>query len=165
MMQRFILIFLILSLFFGCIKPDEYERANPRDINYKGTNYAEVGLYSFNIVSDDNSNGIVNAGENISLNVYLKNNGSSISKTVRGLITCSNTYVSAVTPNTSVVYRDNSSVDYIQSGSISLNGNYPNNSLSFHVSTLTPPNTTIIFNVLIKDESKSWPATFTITTQ
>lgn len=120
--------------------------------------------YSRNdIYSDNNNNQQINAGESIKLKIYLKNLGSSKANKVRGTISCANSYISALSPVTSVSYFDQSYNDYISAG----NEGSPtsvSSYLSFNVSVSTPSGTTVIFNVSITDESSNtWLDTFTIT--
>lgn len=161
------LAFLVGVVFSGCIKITDLDKSNPRDVNYTGKDNCEMDFYSYSIVSDDNADGIINSGENISLNVYVKNIGASIGKDVTASINCSNGYISALTPSNAVSYRESSTstTSYIKPDAISLSGNSPYTTVNFHVSNITPAGVKITFNMAINEGSKSWVRPFYITVQ
>ena len=117
---------------------------------------------SYSVSSDNNNDKFINKGENIKLNVTLKNSGSKKATKVKATISTSSSYISNLTPSVSTSYQDGYS-DYIGSGStgtVSSSSQY----LSFTVSNSTPSGTVIIFSISITDESNnSWFDTFSIT--
>jgi hypothetical protein len=126
---------------------------------------ANIGFSRFEISSDNNSNKIANKGELISLKVYLKNNGTSQANSVTATISCSNSYVSNLSPGIALNY-DEYYVDNLLAGHESTPGGYPNysNTLSFNVSNSTPTGTILTFSISIVDESNNtWQDSFTIT--
>jgi len=129
---------------------------------------ADIKFSKYEVVGDNNGDGIVNKGESIKLKVYLKNQGTSDAYKVRGTITTTNSYISSLIPTTPVPYNNSDSYyDYIPVGDERFGyyaGNYPSYTLSFNVSNTTPPGTNITFNIAITDETgNSWTDTFTVT--
>ena len=125
---------------------------------------ASVGFSKYTVYSDNNGDGIINKGEAIKLQVYLKNNGTSTANKVRASITCNSSYISGLSPSTATGYYKYGDVyygDYIASGQEGYNSG---NQLGFTVSSTTQAGTVITFNVLIIDESNNtWTSSFTIT--
>ncbi|OFY84600.1 MAG: hypothetical protein A3F72_19345 [Bacteroidetes bacterium RIFCSPLOWO2_12_FULL_35_15] len=126
---------------------------------------ASIGFSKYDVSADNNNDQQINKGESIKLKVYLKNNGSSKANKVRGTISCSSSYISALSPTSAVSYYTycSSGYDYIDSGQEGCPGS-SGSYLSFNVSSTTPTNTVITFNVAITDESNNtWSDSFTIT--
>ncbi|OPZ32394.1 MAG: hypothetical protein BWY97_01527 [Tenericutes bacterium ADurb.BinA124] len=119
---------------------------------------ANITYNSFNIYSDNNSDGIINKGETVRLNLSLKNTGTSIARAVKATFSTSSSYVSNLTPTTQVSYGDISanSVKWYQYESYYV--------IQFTVSSNTPANTTIPFSISIVDESgNTWSTNFNVT--
>lgn len=119
---------------------------------------ANITYNSFNIYSDNNSDGIINKGETVRLNLSLKNTGTSIARAVKATFSTSSSYVSNLTPTTQVSYGDISanSVKWYQYESYYV--------IQFTVSSNTPANTTIPFSISIVDESgNTWSTNFSVT--
>jgi hypothetical protein len=155
-----ILICLVILFFDGCKKLD---RDNPLDAN-KGTTEQGINFSRYDVTEDNNNDQQINKGESIKLKVYLKNNGKSKANKVRGVISCSNSYISALSPTTTVSYYSYgiSSYDYIDTGQegYAITGSY----LSFNVSNTAPNGEVITFNITITDEANNtWSDSFTIT--
>ncbi len=126
---------------------------------------ANIEFSRFEISSDNNKDKIVNKGESINLNVYLKNNGTSQANSVTATISCSNSYVSNLTPTTELNY-DYNFITHLDAGQESVRGGFPNypNTLSFNVSNSTPTGTVLTFSISIVDESNNtWQDSFLIT--
>ena len=114
---------------------------------------AEVHFSRYELNSENNKDGFINKGEEVSLKVYLKNTGTSQANGVIGKISCTDNYISAFS-------QPYNSFSNILSGSES--GYYT--TISFKVSSLTPPGTVITFNIAITDESNNtWADSFTAT--
>ncbi len=128
---------------------------------------ANIKFSKYEVVADNNGDGIINKGESIKLKVYLKNQGTSDANKVRGTITTSNSYISSLIPTTPVPYNNSDSYyDYIPVGDERFGyyaGNYPSYTMGFDVSNITPAGTNITFNIAITDEAgNSWNDSFTI---
>ena len=119
---------------------------------------ANITYNSFNIYSDNNSDGIINKGETIRLNVSLKNTGTSTARAVKATFSTSSSYVSNLSPTTQISYGDISanSVKWYQYESYYV--------IQFTVSSSTPANTSIPFSISIVDESgNTWSTGFSVT--
>ena len=116
-------------------------------------------VYSrYTVYSDNNGDGIINKGETIDLKVYLKNTGTSDANSVTATMTTTSSYVSNLSPTTSVSFGT------ISAGSESYT--YSSYSWSFNVSGSTPTGTVITFNLSITDaQGNSWTQSFSVTVQ
>jgi len=128
---------------------------------------ANIIFNSFVVSSDGNSDGVVNSGESIGLQVSLKNNGTGKANKVKGVISCTSSYVSLLTPTTTQSYKQDGFYDYISAGYVSEYGGYPNsNTISFKVASSTPIGTSIPFTISIVDESNNiWTDNFNVLVQ
>jgi hypothetical protein len=123
---------------------------------------AQIVYDKYSVYSDNNGDGIINKGETIGLQVWLKNTGTSAAKGVKVIFSTSSMYVSSFTPTTQISYGDmttgnSKKVDY--SGSI-YNNDY---TIRFIISSSTPADTQIPFNISITDESgNTWMEGFNV---
>jgi DNA-directed RNA polymerase subunit E'/Rpb7 len=124
---------------------------------------ALIKYEKFEVYSDNNSNQQINPGESVKLKVYLINNGSSKANKLRATISCSNSYVSSLSPVGSTSFYNSSYSDFLlpgEEGSPYAQSSY----LGFNVSGSTPGGTVVTFNISIVDESNNtWSDAFTIT--
>ena len=165
---KYIFIAIVGSLILSACEDIEFlnlKRDNPVDgknsTQMKGGVAMKFSRYT--VEDDNNSDGIINKGETVKLQVYLKNNGTSTANKVRTTITCSSSYISGLSPTTATGYYKYglSGYDYIETGQEGYNSN---TQLGFTVSSTTPAGTVITFNVSITDESNNtWTDSFTIT--
>ena len=126
---------------------------------------ATIGFSRFSVKSDNNGDGIVNKGESVQLQLYLKNTGTSTANKVRASVSCTSSYVTGLSPTNNSFYYGGFSYnsDYIGSGK---EGYDYDNKLSFTVSNSTPVGTVLTFNLNITDDSgNTWTDKFTITTK
>jgi hypothetical protein len=122
------------------------------------TTGANVIYNSFNVYSDNNSDGIINKGETVRLNVSLKNTGTSTAKLVKATFSTTSQYVSNLSPTTAISYGD------ISANSVKWYQNESYYVIQFTVSSSTPDNTNIPFSISITDESSNnWSANFSVT--
>ena len=170
-MKEFVKIYFLafLILLTSCVKLEwDLKRDNPGDTNQNINGEAPFIKFSkFEVVADNNGDGVVNKGESIKLKVFLKNTGRTQANVVRATITTTNNYISSLIPTTQVPYNNSSSYyDYIASGDERYGyfaGAYPDYTLSFNVSDLTPNGSVIIFNLSISDEAgNTWSDQFTV---
>lgn len=163
--KLFALLVLIITVSSCTLKRD-----NPLDVHstvQNNSNNAHKTTMSFSrfvINSDNNNDGVVNAGETVGLQVFVKNNGSSQLNKVKATITCSSSYVSNIFPTTSQSYKSDYLDDFVSPGDESMYGGYPNtNTLTFNVSNSAPAGTILTFNITITDQtSATWTDTFNI---
>jgi len=151
----------------GCEKliPD-LPRNNPLDGKNDTAMVAGVSLKysSYNVVGDNNNDGVINKGETVYLKVYLANNGSSAANSVKATFSTSNSYVSLFAPTTQVNYS-NIAAGSTQYGSTgyATNGYY---TIKFTISNSAPNNTQIPININITDEGgNTWTSSFSVTVQ
>jgi len=83
-------------------------RDNPLDKHNDGDN-AEAGIVlefsKYQVVYDDNSDGIINPGETIYMQVYIKNSGNTVANGVKASISCDDNGISNLYPTTEVDYN------------------------------------------------------------
>ncbi len=143
-------VLLIVVAISSCNKDDlkwNLERDNPLDMNQNMR--GNIGVSGYTIIANKNNDSIINKGETIKLWVFLKNNGSRQATKVRGTITCSNSYITALSPTTAVGYYEFGTDiwDFINAGEHGRTDT--SNYLGFHVSSSTPTGTVITFNIAI----------------
>ena len=124
----------------------------------------------YQIVADNNKDGVINPGETAYLQVYLKNTGSSQVNSVKASISTTNSNVSSLTPTSQVTYGTltSGSEDYGDYASYydGNNGNSVYYTVRFTVSNTTPSGTEIPLYLSIKDaEGNSWNDSCNITVQ
>src|ERR1035437_3271816 len=105
-MKKITYTIILLTFFLSSCDKINLKRDNPSDgknvVNKDSTNTTKKAGIVFSryvIASDNNSDGIVNKGETIGLNVYLKNTGSSTANKVKASITCTSSSVSSLSPD------------------------------------------------------------------
>jgi uncharacterized protein (DUF302 family) len=122
---------------------------------------AQITYDKYSVYSDNNEDRIINKGETVGLQVWLKNTGTSTAKGVKATFSTSSTYVSSFTPTAQISYGDISAgnskmVDYI--------GYATNYTIRFTISSSTPADTQIPINISITDESgNTWTESFNVT--
>ncbi|MDR1654263.1 MAG: hypothetical protein LBS01_11595 [Prevotellaceae bacterium] len=131
---------------------------------------ANVIYNSFNVYSDNNSDGIINKGESVRLNVSLKNTGTSMAKAVKATFSTTSSYVSGFTPTSQVNYGDITAYGVKWADYQGNNGTYEGYAyyytVKFTVSSSTPTNTQIPISISIVDESNNtWSASFSVTVE
>jgi hypothetical protein len=142
-------------------------------VQVKPTN-ARIEFYKSEVDCDDNNDKIINAGEFINLNIYLKNTGTSRSNNVKATVSSLSPYVSNLAPTSKILFNDGGTSGYIDPGesrysndhSAYSNGcsSYRYTTISFNISPSTPLNSIITFDLNIEDESmNTWTDSFTIT--
>ena len=123
---------------------------------------ANITYENYYVYSDDNKNYIVNKGENVKLNIGLRNIGLSAAKKVNSTFSTTSPYVSGFTPTSQVNYGD------IEPGWTVWSGisQYASYAIQFTVAESTPTNTKIPINISIIDESNNtWVSSFNITVE
>lgn len=124
-------------------------------------NLASIIYHKSSVYSDSNSDGVINKGESIRMNVGVKNVGSSAANDVRISITSNSPYVSSVSNYYSV-----GGYSGVQYGSLTSNEEYSHDGLSFNVSTTAPEGTVIQFDISVTDtHGNIWNDSFTVTTE
>ena len=109
--------------------------------------------YNSHLIDDasGNANGLADFDENILLNVGLKNVGAASASNISAILS---------TTNTNVTITDNSAnYGTIAIGATSL----VNGAFSFTVSSSTPDQDIVTFNLAIADGSNTWNSSFTVT--
>ncbi|NOQ26671.1 MAG: hypothetical protein GQ564_15030 [Bacteroidales bacterium] len=113
------------------------------------------------VFSDDNSNDLINSGETIGLDVYLKNTGTSTALSVSAEFTTSSSYATVLSS-----YSDVSYGDMAANSEVAGQYSYYDYSLQFKVSDIAPVGTNIPFTVNISDEfGNAWTDNFSITVE
>jgi hypothetical protein len=150
-MKNLSIILLCVGLLQACVLnlPDSiagYEKRSP-----------VIEFDKYIVYSDYNGDGIINKGEGIELQVWLKNTGTREANGVYATFSTASMYVD-YTFERSCYYGD------IPEGT-STNGNYYD-AISFIVSSSTPAGTQIPINISITDWSdNTWTESFTITVE
>ncbi len=157
-MKNIIYSIICIIIFTSC----ELERDNPLDSKSNITHVGSPTL-SFSkveVISDDNSNGIIEVGEHIKLKVFIKNTGSN-AKGVIADFTFEN-YMYVYLYGGSAYYGDISTSSEI-AGSLSSVENY---SVRFDLNYDIPIGTKKKIIMKIKDQNGNvWINSFTITIQ
>jgi hypothetical protein len=157
-MNRIKLVLFIL--FCVLINACDLERDNPLDGN--SSSQSSIGYEKYSVYTDSNGDKIINKGETVSLQVWLKNIGS-IAKGVKATFSTTSSYVSGFLPAGQIDYGN------ISAGSpkcVDYNGknSYQDYTIKFKVSNVTPANTQIPINIAITDESgNTWTDSFNVT--
>ena len=126
---------------------------------------ANIQYSKYVVTYDNNNDGIINKGETVYLQLYLKNVGSSTAKGVSATMTTTSSYISGLSPTSSNSFGDitPNSQAYASYG---YDPNYNDYSWMFTVSSSTPVGTSITFNLAITDgQGNSWTQSFTVTVQ
>jgi hypothetical protein len=119
---------------------------------------AQIAFDTYNVYSDNNGDKIINKGETVTLEVYLKNIGTSTSRGVKATFSTTSSYVSGFTPTTPITYG----YGYMYAET-SVSGN---TDIKFTVSNTTPVGTQIPINISIVDESgNTWTDSFNVTVE
>jgi hypothetical protein len=126
-----------------------------------------IEFSKYQVIGDNNGDGIINRGEKVYLRVYLKNIGTTTANEVRARISTSDINISNLNPPNNIQFDSYySDLDYIGAGEErygyyrNYNGHY---SFDFEISKLIPYNTQVAFNVDISDkDGHSWTDTFNI---
>jgi uncharacterized protein (DUF302 family) len=114
---------------------------------------AQIVYDKYSVYSDSNGDKIINKGETVTLEVYLKNIGSSTAKGVKATFSTISTYASSFTPTAQVNYGD------MAAG----NSRYGNTDIRFTISSSTPAGTQIPINISITDENgNTWTESFNV---
>jgi len=154
-MKIFSLISICFILLNGCEVIPDLERDNINDVN--GNNYSPISnsVVAFNkykVLSDNNNggipqsynnNGIVNSGETVSMEIILKNTGTTTAKNITAKYTISNSNI--VSLSTVGVFGD------IYSNSLSTFGA---EHLQISLKSTTPQGTIIKVVMAIYEDSK-----------
>ncbi len=104
--MKVVYFIFLLILVCSCDKLD-LPRDNPLD-NNSGSGKPEIVFSKFIVVYDDNGNGVINKNESVKLKVYLKNVGTKQANKVKGTITCTNSYVTNLSPTGSIPFNSHS---------------------------------------------------------
>jgi predicted secreted protein len=113
----------------------------------------QITYDKYNVYSDNNGDKIINKGETVTIEVYLKNIGTSTAKAVKATFSTASMYVSGFTPTTQVTYGD----------MVSGNSRYGGTDIRFTVSSSAPAGTQIPINISITDNSgNTWTESFTV---
>lgn len=161
-------LFFICLLGFLSTTCKKLERDNPLDNKNTVTNSTttpgpNIKFSKYEVYADNNGDQQVNKGEAIKLKVFLKNTGSTKANQVTAVISCASSYISALSPVSSVSYYDSSYNNYIDSGEEG-SPTSPSSYLSFNVSNNTPNGTIISFTLTITDDlNHTWTETFAVT--
>ena len=141
---------------------------------YNFSGYSNTATYlltgvifsKYSVVFDDNQDGNINPGEVGYLLVYLKNTGTSQANNVNATITSTSSYVSSISPTSSVNFGT-----IPPSGQLEGDLTYTNMNgggegyytFSFKASNTTPAGTVITFTVTATDaQNNTWTSTFTV---
>lgn len=121
-------------------------------------NSANIIYSKSSIYSDSNSDNVINKGESIRMNLFIKNAGSSTAKGLKVAVTTSSPYISSISNYYSVGGYSN--VTY---GDLSMNQEENHTGLTFNVSSSTPNETVIQFEIVITDiHGNTWDDIFTV---
>ncbi len=124
-----------------------------------------IKFYKDSIVNDNNGDGIVNKGENVSMKITLKNTGMSQVNNLKATITSNSPYITNLKNGDSQSYLMLGSLDYVSSGTLAFISN-PDNYLSFDVSSTAPIGTNITFNITMTDDiGNIWTDSFNVTVE
>jgi len=170
------LYFLLLVLFFYSCEKIDLPRDNPLD-NNSGSGKPEIVFSKYDIVYDGdnllnaslNGNGIINKTESVKLKIYLQNVGSKPANKVKGTITCTNSYVTNLSPTGSISFNSHSLTadDYIPINEerYGYSGSFPvEYTISFDIPYGAYTGASPTFTISITDESlNQWSDNFTIT--
>jgi hypothetical protein len=166
------LYFLFLVLFIYSCEKIDLPRDNPLD-NNSGTGKPEVVFSKYDIVYDGdnllNGNGIINKTESVKLKIYLKNIGTKQANKVKGTITCTNSYVTNLSPTGSISFNSHNLTadDYISINEerYGYSGSFPvEYTISFDIPYGAYTGASPTFTISITDESlNQWTDSFTIT--
>jgi len=146
----------ITSVFFG-------EKGDTSQTNTTG---ARPKFSKYTVIKDDNADGTVNPGETVYLLVYLKNSGTSQANNVKATFASTSSYVSGISPTTSVSFGTISAGgenegDY--SGLYGNDGQYDYYTFKFTVSSSTPAGTSLNFSISIVDaQNNAWSDSFAV---
>ena len=122
-------------------------------------NSANIIFSKSSIYSDSNSDNVINKGESIRMDLFIKNAGSSTAKGLKVAVTTSSPYISSISNYYSVGGYSN--VTY---GDLSMNQEENHTGLTFNVSSSTPNETVIQFEIVITDiHGNTWNDIFTVT--
>jgi hypothetical protein len=162
---KYMLLAITGSLIFIACKDADFfnlTRDNPLD----GKNDAEMKdgvnlkFGKYKVVSDNNSDSIINKGETVKLQVYIKNTGTSTAKSVQATFSTNSSYISGFTPMEAVSYGEIPPI--AETGYVyGVRNGY---AISFTVSDTTPADTKIPISINIVDENNNvWTSSFNVT--
>jgi uncharacterized Zn ribbon protein len=149
------------------------KRDNPldekNDVDGVDGRWAQVAYDSHTVVSDNNTDNIINKGETIYLFVNLRNNGTGAANKVKAIFSTTSLHVSGFAPTVQIDYGD------IPAGNTQHYGNGAygytdyggeNYTIKFTVLNTTPDNTKIPINISIVDENNNiWTDSFEVTVE
>lgn len=117
----------------------------------------------YEVIFDNNDDGIINKGETVYLKLYVKNNGSSTANSLNVSFSSSSSYVSSLSPS-SLNYGDVTANQEKVATYGYCYDNYEQYSFKFTLSNSTPVGQQITFNLQMTDESgNTWTDSFNIT--
>lgn len=167
-MRYFSILLAVLFIFLNsCDNFLDLPRDNPLDNQNDALLKKGLGFSKFVVQSDNNEDEIVNKGETVYLQVYLKNYTALTISGVKASISTTSEYISNLAPIGEVEYNSNFYINDIEAGTekygnggtdYNFGGDY---TVSFKVSESTPENTKIYFKMDISDvNNKSWIDSF-----
>lgn len=173
--MKIIYTLFLISLFCSCKKLD-LSRDNPLD-NKSGSGSPEIKFSKFLVVYDGNNslnpslngNGIINRTESVKLKVYLKNVGTKQANKVKATITCTNSYITSLSPTGSISFNSHSLTadDFIPINDerYGYSGSFPvEYTIAFDVPYGAYSGATATFTLNITDETATqWSDNFQIT--
>jgi len=146
-------------------------RDNPLDKHNDGDN-VEAGIVlefsKYQVVYDDNSDGIINPGETIYMQVYIKNSGKTVANGVKASISCDENGITNLYPTTEVDYNSGIGSSRIYPGGedygdYGYTPDYHTYTVKFKVSTTIADGEELTFNLHISDEEgNEWDDQFII---
>ncbi len=163
---KFTLLFLLLCLLSGAcsdfeIPPFTLDRNNPRDENNSNRSIPRIDYAGYDIVSDNNNDGIINKGETIYMKVALANNGTGTANAVKATFTIEKFYIPEFLPASPVEYGD------IPAGGTRygiVSGQDKEYTIKFTVSAYIPTGIYIPISINTIDGNKNtWTGSFYIT--
>jgi hypothetical protein len=174
-MKKYFYTFILAAIFFSCEKID-LPRDNPLD-NNSNSGSPNIKFSKYLIVYDGNNslnpslngNGVINRTESIKLKVYLKNEGTKKAGKVKATITCTNSYITNLSPTGSIPFSSHSLTadDFIPINDerYGYSGSSPvEYTIGFDVPYGAFSGATATFTLNITDEtSTQWTDSFTIT--
>ncbi|GHT51471.1 hypothetical protein AGMMS49982_08990 [Bacteroidia bacterium] len=165
-MKKIVSILFVALFCAGCVYPELSMDEIREKLGVSGDEEplekgVSIKFSKYTVVSDDNSDSIINKGETVSLRIYLKNNGTTTAKGVKATFSTEDALISGFTPTSAVTYGEIPSyaTGYVYSNSGS-------HTIKFKVSSSASAGTQIPISISIIDESGNrWTESFNVTVE